>query len=451
MTTLPRRSVAIAKPRQIMVVAELPKTRSGKIMRRLLKDVAENRPVGDVTTLADSGVMDAIRTRNGVAARPPTTSNLWGGRARPARPTPVSVERPDYFPHQQAVGRVDRSLGLARVPRGRAGAGRLVRSGSPVRGCAHRARCRFGHISAPLLALGVGLELASIGAYSAAEPSDAQPVEPSRLLHDPPYRCRDRGRQQHGAGRRPNRNCRQVPDADPRRRDTGERDYRHNSRSRDLGAYPRRTLRNRDFALHRGDARKPRVHRRRGRRRRGCDPVGSSALLLLTRTPRPRHWRSSAALRAASPTCQRTPQSSFVGTVSDHLDEYHAKRGRLVVAVAWAAANWLLDAAALWVLLLGVRVPYRPRSICLSPTLSPAWSDCCRSRLADSESSRACWSPRSWASARHTASRCSACCRWRLVQYWLPIPLAAVAYASLKSGPLRRRSREPARLSATTG
>ncbi|MCS7484216.1 acetate--CoA ligase [Umezawaea endophytica] len=50
----------IAKPRQIMVVPELPKTRSGKIMRRLLKDVAENRQVGDVTTLADSSVMDLI-------------------------------------------------------------------------------------------------------------------------------------------------------------------------------------------------------------------------------------------------------------------------------------------------------------------------------------------------------------------------------------------------------
>jgi acetyl-CoA synthetase len=50
----------IAKPRQIMVVEELPKTRSGKIMRRLLKDVAENRDVGDVTTLADSSVMDQI-------------------------------------------------------------------------------------------------------------------------------------------------------------------------------------------------------------------------------------------------------------------------------------------------------------------------------------------------------------------------------------------------------
>jgi acetyl-CoA synthetase len=50
----------IATPRQIMIVPELPKTRSGKIMRRLLRDVAENREVGDVTTLADSSVMDLI-------------------------------------------------------------------------------------------------------------------------------------------------------------------------------------------------------------------------------------------------------------------------------------------------------------------------------------------------------------------------------------------------------
>ena len=50
----------IARPRTIIVVAELPKTRSGKIMRRLLRDVAENRPVGDVTTLADTTVMDTI-------------------------------------------------------------------------------------------------------------------------------------------------------------------------------------------------------------------------------------------------------------------------------------------------------------------------------------------------------------------------------------------------------
>ncbi|MFJ4933713.1 acetate--CoA ligase [Streptomyces pseudovenezuelae] len=53
----------IARPRQILVVAELPKTRSGKIMRRLLRDVAEHRDLGDVTTLTDSSVMDEIRGR----------------------------------------------------------------------------------------------------------------------------------------------------------------------------------------------------------------------------------------------------------------------------------------------------------------------------------------------------------------------------------------------------
>ncbi|MGI8578394.1 MAG: acetate--CoA ligase [Nocardioidaceae bacterium] len=52
---------SIAKPRSIMVVPELPKTRSGKIMRRLLQDVAEKREPGDSTTLADSSVMDLIQ------------------------------------------------------------------------------------------------------------------------------------------------------------------------------------------------------------------------------------------------------------------------------------------------------------------------------------------------------------------------------------------------------
>ncbi len=51
----------IARPRQIMVVEELPKTRSGKIMRRLLRDIAENRELGDVSTLTDSSVMSLIK------------------------------------------------------------------------------------------------------------------------------------------------------------------------------------------------------------------------------------------------------------------------------------------------------------------------------------------------------------------------------------------------------
>ena len=53
----------IAKPANIVFTPELPKTRSGKIMRRLLRDVAENRPLGDTTTLADPTVVEEIRSR----------------------------------------------------------------------------------------------------------------------------------------------------------------------------------------------------------------------------------------------------------------------------------------------------------------------------------------------------------------------------------------------------
>jgi acetyl-CoA synthetase len=57
----------IAKPRQILITPELPKTRSGKIMRRLLRDVAEHRELGDVTTLADPTVVNAINEKMGAA------------------------------------------------------------------------------------------------------------------------------------------------------------------------------------------------------------------------------------------------------------------------------------------------------------------------------------------------------------------------------------------------
>lgn len=51
---------AIARPRQVFIVNELPKTRSGKIMRRLLRDLAEGREIGDTTTLADTSIMQVI-------------------------------------------------------------------------------------------------------------------------------------------------------------------------------------------------------------------------------------------------------------------------------------------------------------------------------------------------------------------------------------------------------
>jgi acetyl-CoA synthetase len=53
----------IAKPANIVFTPELPKTRSGKIMRRLLRDVAEHRELGDTTTLADPAVVSEIQDR----------------------------------------------------------------------------------------------------------------------------------------------------------------------------------------------------------------------------------------------------------------------------------------------------------------------------------------------------------------------------------------------------
>jgi len=54
---------AIARPRVIIFTDDLPKTRSGKIMRRLLRDVAEGRDLGDTTTLADPAVVAELRLR----------------------------------------------------------------------------------------------------------------------------------------------------------------------------------------------------------------------------------------------------------------------------------------------------------------------------------------------------------------------------------------------------
>jgi acetyl-CoA synthetase len=58
---------AIARPKTIVFTPDLPKTRSGKIMRRLLRDVAEGRTLGDTTTLADATVVEEIRTRAAAA------------------------------------------------------------------------------------------------------------------------------------------------------------------------------------------------------------------------------------------------------------------------------------------------------------------------------------------------------------------------------------------------
>ena len=78
---------AIARPKVVIFTDELPKTRSGKIMRRLLRDVAEGRVLGDTTTLADPNVVEEIKRR---AAESPTEDEVtelghWRWRDEPGR------------------------------------------------------------------------------------------------------------------------------------------------------------------------------------------------------------------------------------------------------------------------------------------------------------------------------------------------------------------------------
>ncbi len=58
-----RKIGALARPDQILFAADLPKTRSGKIMRRLLRDIAEGKALGDTTTLADPNVVAQAQGR----------------------------------------------------------------------------------------------------------------------------------------------------------------------------------------------------------------------------------------------------------------------------------------------------------------------------------------------------------------------------------------------------
>ena len=60
-----RRIGKLARPKRIIWADDLPKTRSGKIMRRLLRDIAEQRNLGDVTTLADANIVNTIREQSG--------------------------------------------------------------------------------------------------------------------------------------------------------------------------------------------------------------------------------------------------------------------------------------------------------------------------------------------------------------------------------------------------
>ena len=100
-STWPRRSAPIARPKTVIFTDDLPKTRTGKIMRRLLRDVAEGRDLGDTTTLADPGVVEEIKRRRGrQAARTRSDAGLAADSPRrtgAGATAPSSRARPSSF------------------------------------------------------------------------------------------------------------------------------------------------------------------------------------------------------------------------------------------------------------------------------------------------------------------------------------------------------------------
>jgi uncharacterized protein (TIRG00374 family) len=181
----------------------------------------------------------------------------------------------------------------------------------------------------------------------------------------------------------------------------------------------------------------------------GVAVLSALGVVLLSR----RRLRTLEFVRRASrriPYLSSDASVSFVGMVADQLDEYRSRRGRLVVAIAWAAINWLLDVAALWVFLLAfgfsenvtqLLVAYSLACLVGLVPITPGGLGIIEGVLV----------PTIIGFGTPQGLALLGVLTWRLAQYWMPMPLAAVAYVSLRAGPLRRSNREPTRARVTAG
>jgi uncharacterized protein (TIRG00374 family) len=171
--------------------------------------------------------------------------------------------------------------------------------------------------------------------------------------------------------------------------------------------------------------------------------VGGVAALSLVAVVLLSHRRSQtlAFVRRAVERIPYVPAGttvSFVGMIADHLDEYRARRGGLVIAVAWSASNWLLDIASLWVFLLAFGYSANPTRLLVAYGLAclvglvpitPGGLGIIEGVLV----------PAIVGFGTPHGIALLGVLSWRLVEFWLPLPLAVLAYGSLRAGPLRRR------------
>jgi uncharacterized protein (TIRG00374 family) len=155
------------------------------------------------------------------------------------------------------------------------------------------------------------------------------------------------------------------------------------------------------------------------------------------------------------PSLPEKSLSAFIESVADNLAAFASNRRRLVTAVLLAAANWLLDAASLWVFLFAfghrfsvgqLLLAYGLASLLGMLPITPGGLGVIEGVLVPALVAFV---------APHTVVVLGVVA-WRLVEFWLPIPLSLVAYGSLRAGPLRslslsRGSDSPRSLSSSKG
>jgi uncharacterized protein (TIRG00374 family) len=149
-----------------------------------------------------------------------------------------------------------------------------------------------------------------------------------------------------------------------------------------------------------------------------------------------------ATLRRVGLLARRVPFLSedaaigFVDAIGELADAYRGSRRRMAAAIAWAAVNWLLDACALWVFLLAFGFTQNPAHLLVAYGLAclvglvpitPGGLGVIEGVLI----------PALVGFGAPAGIAALGVISWRLVQYWLPMPLAVGAYASLRAGPFR--------------
>ncbi len=173
----------------------------------------------------------------------------------------------------------------------------------------------------------------------------------------------------------------------------------------------------------------------------------AAALVYLLLEGRSRAEKVMRAIFRRLPFVEEETASRFVHQIADRLQDLAGQPELVRRGVTWAAANWLLDAASLWTLLwafgtilspVNLIVAYGLAGVLAAIPITPGGLGVVELALPSALVGFGV----------PTATAAAAVLSWRFAQYWLPIPLGGLSYASLKVGPLGQRERRLTRVRA---